>query len=256
MRVVPSDVVKLIEKIWPDLYARTDPHLTLNYSYRPHLQAIVEMYDRIPDDLLAPPRDEYPTLMAAVGGIRAAIVQFNIAGDSRTIDKTPGLGNVDPVTALRSVLQKCPDEVAGQAATDRLAFLADEDLQRDLALDVASAHRSVTAGDWKAATVVAGSVVEALLLWRLQKHDPTPLGAAVTKLKLKPSPDQWDLGEQIRVCEELGILKPETHELAEITRKFRNLIHPGRAIRLAQACDKGTALAALAAVERVIVDVS
>jgi hypothetical protein len=256
MRVVPSDVVKLIERIWPDVYRRPEPRLTLNYSYRPHLQAIVEMYDRIPDDLLAPPRDEYPTLMAAVGGIRAAIVQFNTAGDSRPIDKTPGLGNIDPVTALRSALLKCPDQVPGQGTADRLSFLGDEALQRDLALDITAAHRSVTAGDWKAATVIAGSVVEALLLWRLQNHDPMPRDAAAAKRSVKKTVDHWDLGEQLAVCQELGILKPETWNLADITRKFRNLIHPGRSIRLAQTCDKGTALAALAAVERVIVDVS
>jgi hypothetical protein len=37
-----------------------------------------------------------------------------------------------------------------------------------------------------------------------------------------------------------------------VSKDFRNLIHPGRTIRLAQVCDRGTAFATVAAVEQVI----
>ncbi|MCI1909012.1 MAG: hypothetical protein LKI99_04780 [Acetobacter fabarum] len=41
-----------------------------------------------------------------------------------------------------------------------------------------------------------------------------------------------------------------------IAKDFRNLIHPGRAQRLGQVCDRATALTALAAVESIARDLS
>jgi len=38
----------------------------------------------------------------------------------------------------------------------------------------------------------------------------------------------------IKVADHLGLLKPETCTAARLARTFRNLIHPGRAARLAQ----------------------
>jgi hypothetical protein len=60
----------------------------------------------------------------------------------------------------------------------------------------------------------------------------------------------------LKVCEDLALLKDDTRQLVDMTRKFHDPIHPGRSIRLAQRCDKRTALSALAALEGVISDLS
>src|SRR5947208_12675174 len=43
---------------------------------------------------------------------------------------------------------------------------------------------------------------------------------------------------------------------ADLTRDFRNLVHPGRAIRIGQKCNRATALSALAGIERVVNDLA
>jgi hypothetical protein len=53
-------------------------------------------------------------------------------------------------------------------------FLNDPDLAEALRADIATASSALRNGEWKAATVLSGSVIEALLLWALQKtHAPT-----------------------------------------------------------------------------------
>jgi hypothetical protein len=54
------------------------------------------------------------------------------------------------------------------------------------------------------------------------------------------------------VPEELHLIDGDTATQARRAMDFRNLIHPGRAQRLAQVCDRRTALAALAAGEMVV----
>jgi hypothetical protein len=54
--------------------------------------------------------------------------------------------------------------------------------------------------------------------------------------------------------EELGLVKPNTAVQARQAQDFHNLMHPGRAQRLAQVCDRAPALVAVAAVAMVVRD--
>jgi hypothetical protein len=79
-----------------------------------------------------------------------------------------------------------------------------------------------------------------------------------TALQQKPCADleRWNLHEYIEVAEALGVITPDTATQARLAKDFRNLIHPGRAARLGQTCDRGTALSAVAAVEHVVRDLT
>jgi hypothetical protein len=104
------------------------------------------------------------------------------------------------------------------------------------------------------------SIVEALLLWAIQQCPEADYKKAfddvVLKKKLRPrrstAPEEWDLVHYIAVAEELKQISADTATQAGLAKDFRNLIHPGKAQRQAQACSRGTAMAALAAVEMVI----
>jgi hypothetical protein len=54
----------------------------------------------------------------------------------------------------------------------------------------------------------------------------------------------------------MEIIKSETFTLALPAKGFRNLVHPGRSIRLGEKCNRGTAYTALAALEHVVNDLS
>jgi hypothetical protein len=68
-------------------------------------------------------------------------------------------------------LAKCPDE-APSPETAGLAVLSDSpDLQRSLRFDLSEVNTALVEGRWKSATVLGGAVVEALLLWALDRDE-------------------------------------------------------------------------------------
>ncbi len=108
----------------------------------------------------------------------------------------------------------------------------------------------------------AGSVSESLLLWRLQQVGPNQITHSLDNLvangTLSKKPDatleKWDLHKYIVVAKDLKVVTAETATQAMLAKGFRNLIHPGRQLRLGQACNRATALSAVAAVEFIVED--
>jgi hypothetical protein len=127
----------------------------------------------------------------------------------------------------------------------------------NIRLDMSAANNALSNGEWKASTVLAGAVIEALLLWAIEQQTPASLHSVLTSLgrKLNSNPQKWFLSDYIDVGERLNLLKPNTVTLCRVAKDFRNLIHPGRALRLNQPCNRGTALAAVSALEHVIQDI-
>jgi len=170
-----------------------------------------------------------------------------------------GYGNLNPITVIRNVLSECPDEVPAPE-TSKLSFIEDEDFEKTLRLDISAANSSFANSEWKAATVLAGSVVETLLLWRLSDVSKDQLKEAAVAEKISEkkfnNPNEWKLESLIKVSKNLELVNEPTAIQADLARGFRNLIHPGREIRLNQKCSRGTAHSALAAVEHIVEDFS
>jgi len=141
---------------------------------------------------------------------------------------------------------------------------ADPEYRKQLRLDMSSMDQALRNGEWKAATVLAGSLLEALLLWAIGKKEPAAVSAAISALKaekkvsdkLGDDPTTWHLPHYLQVAEHLQLIKGNTVSSCAIAKDFRNLIHPGREIRLKQKCNRGTALSAVAAVEHVVSDLA
>jgi hypothetical protein len=85
---------------------------------------------------------------------------------------------------------------------------------------------------------------EALLLWALKQ------------VKLVETPkrplDELQLAELIRFAVKNSVIDQATEQQAGLARDARNLVHPGKALRSGENCNKTTALTAFAAVYRVI----
>lgn len=164
----------------------------------------------------------------------------------------------NPLTIVRQTLWACPDEFA-HPGTSSLSFVADRELRSSLRIDISAANSSLSAGGWKAGTVLAGSVIEALLLSAidsLRSANTSTYDAALASLSKPPPPDleEWGLAPLIAVAESAGLITGDTASQCRLAQGFRNLIHPGRTLRLGQSCNRATALSALAAVEHVIED--
>ncbi len=143
----------------------------------------------------------------------------------------------DAVTGIRWALANCSDEHPPSATTE-LLFINDPELRENIRRDLGAMERALNNAEWKAATVLAGATIEALLHWWLQARSPGPTAvqAAATLLagkgtinKPHNNIDRWELHQFIEVAGHLGLLKPDTCSAARLAQNFRNLVHPGRA---------------------------
>jgi hypothetical protein len=72
---------------------------------------------------------------------------------------------------IRRASAKCPDEYPPSATTE-LLFINDAALREHIRRDLEAANRALNNAEWKAATVLPGAAIEALLHWRLQEPSP------------------------------------------------------------------------------------
>lgn len=168
----------------------------------------------------------------------------------------------DAISVIRRVLAKCPDEFPPSSTTE-LLFIKGDELRESIRRDLGAASRAFDNAEWKAATVLAGATIEALLLWKLQERPPSDVQPAAQAVALakkcdQPKPDlnNWNLHQFIEVAAHLGIISVDTQSAARLAKDFRNLIHPGRAARENQTCDRATAHSALGALHHVIRDLT
>jgi hypothetical protein len=91
---------------------------------------------------------------------------------------------------------------------------------------------------------LAAAALEALLLWALKR------------IKLPEVPkrplDELHLTDLIRLGAKHQVINEASERQAALAKDARNLIHPGKALRSGEVCNKTTALTALTAVYRVI----
>ena len=233
------------------------------------LAGLLELIDQIPQELITLEGSEYANFAMSLAAIRDSLVLWRsgtLQALNHTLAVVPGLPALNPVTFLRLGLIQCPDEAPNEA-TIQLLFVTDTELRASIRLDVSAANANLVNGEWKGATVLAGAAVEALLLWAVQNHEslhagsiagaiPELVAAATLARRPGPNPEQWNLHEYTEVAAALRIIGAQTADQVRQARNFRNLIHPGRATRIGQSCHRGTALAALAAVELVVRDLT
>lgn len=248
-KVVPSQVVAFIDSIYPQ--ARKTPAMPAYSADAAVLATIIDLANEIPVELLTISGDDYTGYIFGLGSMRAAIGRWNYRGGDdppRTYD------GKSAVYLVREALRKCPDQNPSPQTTD-LNFIADQPLRDSIRLDMSSASNALHRNDFKAATVLAGSATEALLLWAIQANGiNAPLKGMITSPNGRP--ENWNLGQYIEAAEMLKLLKQDSAIQAKQAKDFRNLIHPGRAQRAAANCDRGTALGALSAVELVVRDLT
>jgi hypothetical protein len=265
-RVLPSDVVRAADQMFNEMATNPNafPHVTA--AEVPSLVALVKLVESVPNELIVVEPRQYAGLMASIAYLQAMSDVFQSKGVPSALPPRVRGFKENPVALIRAAMAACPDE-APSLRTAALPFIADPALRESIRLDISAANQDLANGEWKGATVLAGSAVETLLLWALQRHETQRQGALaaagaalVAEHRLDHPPhtnrEKWVLHEYIEVAAHLEIIAQETAAQARLVKDFRNLIHPGRAARLGQKCDRGTAFAAVAAVEFVVRDLT
>lgn len=266
-RVVPSAIIAAIDRMF-DFPAKEaggqNVSRALDGRRSGQVAAVIQLAERIPDELLQLGPEDYAGYVAALETLKSAVRTWTAQGLGAYVpDHVPGFGKLHALTLLRQLLHKCPDEFP-PASVAEMRFIRDRKLREMLRRDFGAAGRAVVNAEWKAATVLAGSVMEALLLWKLEAKRSLSLttarslhAAGVVKTKQLPGSDleNWKLEILIKVAEAMKVITADTASLCQQVRGFRNLIHPSKAQRK-QDCHRGTAFAAIAGVECVVSELS
>jgi len=266
VRVTPRQVIDFIDKRYPG--AKTGSHHALDdlrKDEQPYLEVILDLISHLPPELVVLTPDDQLRFLIATAGIRAYFKKW--LNHDNKLGTYAGLDNKHVVVVIREVLSSCPEEAPTKGAAP-LPFIRDRVFRRMLHLDISSAQRAFANGEWKAATVLAGSIIEALLLWKMSRFSKPKVQSAVLSAASKaaargekfiqPKKDdinEWKLSQMIPVAYELGCILERTSKQADLARNFRNLIHPSKATREGD-CTQATANAALAGMYFVVEDLS
>ncbi|PYT47650.1 MAG: hypothetical protein DMG44_17835 [Acidobacteria bacterium] len=260
-RVVPSQVCRFIAST--PVY-EFDGIAKMNSIDPAVLSGVLVLADQVPDELLTMDNDAYASFITAKEQIKHVLATWT---SNRNAGHSPqGFqfgAPVNPLARIRDALAQCPDE-SPSPGTSELNFITDPHFRAILRSDIGAVTRALANGEWKAVTVLAGSTIEALLLWDLQTHCAAHIRTAATALvanktfsKQPPSnPENWVLHHYIEVSAHLNRISKETAIQARLARHFRNLIHPGLALRLRETCDRGTAHSSFAALDHTVRDLT
>lgn len=255
MRIVPSQVVAFIDNALSDV-ANDDPRMQpeIGPFHAPQLRALIELIRNVPDELMVAGPAEQAKFAVARAAIEHTIGVWQRRNDPNVVLRLlAGNPRLTAITVLRRILITLPDEIPTRSAT-ALTFM-DEDARGRLGEDLGAVERAVANGEWKAATVLGGAIVEAMLLWALQRNSNAAINA-VSAQNLGNNMLRWSFDGYIDVARDLDLITAETHQHTSMARGFRNLIHPAVEQRRQQRCDRSTAFVVVAAIDRVAADLA
>jgi hypothetical protein len=121
-------------------------------------------------------------------------------------------------------------------------FITDEAFRAALESDRKEMLVCKESGAWKAVHVLAGSIIEAVLVDYLIAEGQVDREAAL----------KMDLGSAIALAKKQEIISERSAALTTVVKDYRNLIHPGRSIRSNISIDHNSAAVASSLLEMII----
>jgi hypothetical protein len=234
-KVLPSQIVSAVDSMFGPNRNELDSH-AVTPAFRAEVHALLGLLDEVPSELIDLPATAYLELSRCRAVLSTTLALWNV-GDTRP---ARDVGGRDAIERVRGLMKQCHDELSSPAP--ELPFIADDDIRLGIEDRIRAAWTDFNAQEWMGATVLAGTALESLLLWALKQR---PL-ANIPKRPL----DELHLADLIKFAASNGIIDSATEQQAGLAKDARNLVHPGKALRSGDACNKATALAALAAVYR------
>jgi hypothetical protein len=204
------------------------------HIHKVQVHTLLSMLEEVPTELIDLSAQDYLEFSQCRAVLATKLPAWNL-GD---IAPANGVGGKDVIERMRRLLLKCSDQLP--PPEPELSFIAEDDMRFGIEDRIRAAWTDFNAREWMGATVLAGHVIEALLLWAVKKK------SGVSPFK-KP-PDELYLHDLIAEAHKSGLISTECRQLVDLAKDARNLIHPGRATRSGTAFSKATALMALSAV--------
>jgi hypothetical protein len=158
--VMPSQVMEVIDQIFAHI--QSGATRALGSGDAPGLRAIIDLSNSVPAELVTLSPKSFSLLARSTSATEYCLALW-IGSPECACGHVGRIGETDAVAMLRRMMSLCPDEHAPPSTSD-LAFITDADLRKSVRNDFGAANRALNNSEWKGATVLAGSVIEALLL--------------------------------------------------------------------------------------------
>lgn len=172
MAVTPSMIVEFINSALPGVSATSIEYSNYNKAnLLGNLTGLIALLDSLPSELAPAGSADAALLIRSRAAIQATVQIWTTKSDAAQHGlQRPPEGH--PVAIIRDILSKCPDEAPTEDTTE-LEFIDDISFRESLRLDISGATKAFHNQEWKAATVLAGAAIEALLLWILEREEGT-----------------------------------------------------------------------------------
>ncbi|MCK1481534.1 hypothetical protein IVB25_01940 [Bradyrhizobium sp. 193] len=236
-KVLPSQIVSAIDSMFSPNRTEIDGHAITN-THRAEVYALLNLLNEVPSDLIDLSSPDY----LEYSRCRAVLATSLALWDGGDIRAARDVGGKDAVERIRRLMKQCRDELPPPEPL--LPFVQDADIRFGIEDRIKASWTDYSAQEWMGATILAAAALEALLLWAL-KNRP------ISKPSSKPL-DGLHLADLIRYAADNKVISEGTKSQVSLAKDARNLIHPGRALRSGEACNRTTSLTALTAVYRVI----
>jgi hypothetical protein len=190
--------------------------------------------------------DRYTTEWVHLDVLERATNSLRRCIEVRTLENVvTSEGNLsDPLSAIRTILDKFRD-VESPDRWPEILYLAksDPDLHKQLCCDLDEAHSSLVAQNWKAATVVSASVMEALLSWWIkEKKLPDPPDKLTPMIDFVGKSPHCLFDPPATMDPKYDRSEAESRKGAAMcAANYRNLIHADKATRLQATCSRASA---------------
>jgi len=260
-RVAPSDIVKFIEKALPAVNVSIELKKPFRANQPGLIQSVAALLRELDDAVLPKQSEDYVKFIAAREVITSA-ARKSESGIAAVLDKLTGYEEQNPIGIVYELLTHCPDDAIPKSTAD-LSFITDAAYKGMLRNELVSIESFLNTRQWKAAMVIGGSLIEALLWFVL---DSQRQRAVNSFQKLKQQGDiggnipndlnRWNLKEYVKVAFDLDLLRDRTRDLALLAGEYRNLIHAGKAVREQAECTRGAAFGVFGAVSEIIQDLT
>lgn len=275
-KAVPSQIIEYIDTRFPAVKDQLDGKgNTVKYdsSFHAAVNTIIEMIEQLPPNLITITGEDYILFVEALNELKGALVFWGSDHATKMkyqIYKMRDGSKLNPITLVRIALSKCPDQGVDMT-TSELPFIDDTDFREAMRQDISFVNQALFNAEWKAVTILSGSIIEALLLYaieQIKENKPEKFQELRDKvlednrlgepLNSKPpnNPNNWRLYQYIPFSLTAGIISVSTAKGCLVAKDFRNLIHPGVSIRKNIKCDRGTAFKSVGGMEHVIKDLS
>jgi tetratricopeptide (TPR) repeat protein len=137
----------------------------------------------------------------------------------------------------------------------RILTIQDEGLRKILLRDLKECAIAVVAGQDKMATIMCGSIIEALLMQKIRERSIDKYDISqISKSKHATSYPVVDMGlnELLFVAEQEMILDKNSYHLGHYIRDYRNIVHPAKEKRMSEEVSHENVLTMWAVLKRLL----